>query len=105
MRTQRDCSAAEHASSVAENSTMANSMMMDVHALTRLFSFEKIFQKQVDKHQDKSISVKEAGWWRSFLSDQRYTTKYVVQSAPFAGQQKPFASIAVVVGSNVTHKL
>ena len=29
---------------------MANSMMMDVHALTRLFSFEKIFQKQVDKH-------------------------------------------------------
>ena len=60
MRTQRDRSGAEHASSVAENSTMANLMMMDVHALTRLFSFEKIFQKQVDKHQDKSISIEEA---------------------------------------------
>jgi len=105
MRTQRDRSGAEHASSVAENSTMANLMMMDVHALTRLFSFEKIFQKQVDKHQDKSISIEEARWWRSFLSDQRYTTKYVVQSAPFAGQQKPFASIAAAVGSNVTPKL
>ena len=90
-------------------------MTEDVNALTSSVSlavteavqraFEKIPQKQVDKCQHKPTGVEAVVDEEVSLLTESTPPSTSSNPLPLPGNEKPFASIAVALGSNVTPKL
>ena len=90
-------------------------MTEDVNALTSSISlavteavqraFEKIPQTQVDKCQDKPTGVEAVVDEEVSLLTESTPPSTSSNPLPLPGNKKPFASIAVALGSNVTPKL
>ena len=105
----------EHASLAAANSNTANLMTVDVNALTSSISlavteavqraFEKIPQTQVDKCQDKPTGVEAVVDEEVSLLTESTPPSTSSNPLPLPSNRKPFASIAVALGSHVTPKL
>ena len=105
----------EHTSLAAANSNTANLMTVDVNALTSSISlavteavqraFEKIPQTQVDKCQAKPTGVEAVVEEEVSLLTESTPPRTSSNPLPLLGNKKPFASIAVALGSNVTLKL
>ncbi|CAH3188492.1 unnamed protein product, partial [Porites lobata] len=100
----------EHTRLAATNSNTANLMTVDVNALTSSISlavteavqraFEKIPQTQVEKCQHKPTGVEAVVDEEVSLLIESTPPSTSSNPLPSPGNKKPFASIAVALGSN-----